>query len=92
MLEITRDLPKGRPISIYKHPIRIKPLYPFTGSFRDDRTRSTASDPPTVTAPTVKPYDRTRFSQRPDAPVLSDRTPSSQRPDAPIAQHRAPAK
>jgi hypothetical protein len=39
MLEITRDLPKGRPTSIYKHPIQIEPLYPFTGSFRADRTR-----------------------------------------------------
>jgi hypothetical protein len=54
VLEMSRGLPKGRPISIYKHPKQIEPLYPFTGCFsgrpdapvETDRTRCTASDRP----------------------------------------------
>jgi hypothetical protein len=33
VFEITRDLSKGRPTSIYKDPKQIEPLYPFTGRF-----------------------------------------------------------
>jgi hypothetical protein len=99
MLEITRDLPKDRPTSIYKHPKRIEPLYPFTGRFlgrpdapvETDRTRSTASDPPTVTAPTVKPIDRmrrstdrTRRSHSTASPRSNNRTRPRQRPNATV--------
>jgi hypothetical protein len=97
VLEIMRGLPKGWPTSIYKHPKRIEPLYPFTRCFlgrpdapiETDRTRSTASDPPTVTTPTVKcndwmrcSTDRMRRSHSTTRPRSNDRMRSRQRPDA----------
>jgi hypothetical protein len=102
VLEISRDLLKGRPTSIYKHPKQIEPLYPFTGYFsgrpdapvETDRTRSTTSDRP---APSTCP---SRFKR--GHPILQRSlcaNGQTQRPDAslnrtdaPIAQHRAPAK
>jgi hypothetical protein len=99
VLEITSDLPKGRPPSIYKHPKQIESLYPFTGRFsgrpdapiETDRTRSTASDPPPVTAPTVKPIDWTRRSidwtrrsHSTVSPRSNDRTRPRQRSDATV--------
>jgi hypothetical protein len=67
VLEITSYLPKGQPISIYKHPKQIELLYPFTGRFlgrpdvsvETDQTRCTASDRPTPSMCSPKfNYDR----------------------------------
>jgi hypothetical protein len=102
VLEMLRDLPKGRPTSIYKHPKQIEPLYPFTRRFsrrpdapiETDRTRSTASDLP---APSTCP---SRFKRgRPILQRLLCANGQTQRldaplnrSDAPIAQHCAPAR
>jgi hypothetical protein len=50
-----------------------------------DQTRSTASDPPTVTDPNDQNTDRTRRFERPNAPIALTRAPTKQRPDVPLA-------
>jgi hypothetical protein len=102
VLEIMRDLPKGRLTSIYKHPNQIEPLYLFTGHFsgrpdatvETDRTRSTVSDRPVPS--TCSPefnYDRSILQRSLRANGQMQRPDASlNRPDAPIAQNRAPAK
>jgi hypothetical protein len=102
VLEITRDLSKGWPTSIYKHPKQIEPLYPFTGRFsgrsdtsvETDRTRRTTSDrpAPSTCSPEFK-HDRSILQRSLRANGQTQRLDAPlNRPDASIAQHHAPAK
>jgi hypothetical protein len=90
MLEMARDLPKGRPTSIYKHPIQIEPLQPTCPFFAGppdapvvtDRTRSTASGVPTTSTCSRNSNSSVRSSNGHCAPTVKRATGRA------VANHR----